>query len=339
MKITIKNIGPINEVKLDIRNFTLIGGENQVGKSFITKSIYSLLEPCTSRYCQLEKSTSITSQEQRISNKWRWVFQQVTGTIINYFNKAESGKAIIDDILTLKVSREDKKNVTIKLNQYPEFNLYSLHYVATPAILDLEKALGNYREFYKNNYGVIDSYWDILRDIRNIDKAENPEFEKLSQKITKIIGGSFRYETPGGIIFSMGNKKIQSNQLGYGIKIFGILQLLIERDLLRSNSMLILEEPEVHLHPSMRFVLMDILNELVQNNVKIIFTTHSPEIVRYLEYMINTKKLDAEQCSFLHLRLNENACSSSSLDTLTDLLNSLTTGYYQIVMKEEMELD
>jgi len=120
--------------------------------------------------------------------------------------------------------------------------------------------------------------------------------------------------------------------------------MLIERNLITKHSVLILEEPEVHLHPSLRFKLVDLLKDLANAGVYVVISTHSPEIVRYVEYLINTKKMDINNCSFLHLKLNEKTLTSygkskSDYKELNEILKSLTEDYFEIVIREELEME
>ena len=42
MKLYIKNIGKINEASIEINGITVIGGENNTGKSTLGKSLFSI---------------------------------------------------------------------------------------------------------------------------------------------------------------------------------------------------------------------------------------------------------------------------------------------------------
>ena len=45
------------------------------------------------------------------------------------------------------------------------------------------------------------------------------------------------------------NKPININNLSTGLKAFVILKILLERNILKEKDVLILDEPEIHLHP------------------------------------------------------------------------------------------
>jgi len=129
------------------------------------------------------------------------------------------------------------------------------------------------------------------------------------------------------------------NVAATGIKLLGMIQLLIERDCLRKHTMLFLKEPEVHLHPSLRFKLLEVVKELIKNDVYVILSTHSPEIVAYIEYLINTHSLDPNKCSFLFLEMDKSGLSSFGKSTndskvLHKIMMSLTEDLFELSVKE-----
>jgi predicted ATPase len=282
-----------------------------------------------------------------LQKKLKWIFQQENlGDIVNKFSNSDEGIIKIitgeNDEYIIKILKDRDEIKTNKDELILDMGW--ANYISSPIILDLEKGIATYREDNPDNYGIPDIYWDILKDIRNKGKAEEIELIDIYKKIEDIIGGRFDYEMGKGFVYKRGDKEFHINLVAYGIKIFGIIQMLIERNLITKGSVLILEEPEVHLHPSLRFKLVDLLKDLANAGVYVIISTHSPEIVRYVEYLINTKKMDINDCSFLHLKLNEKILTSygkskSNYKELNEILKSLTEDYFEIVIKEELEME
>lgn len=58
------------------------------------------------------------------------------------------------------------------------------------------------------------------------------------------------------------------------------------------QTIIFIEEPEAHLHPSNQIKLIEILTQLLQKNVKIIFSSHSNYIFNKLNNMILSRKID-----------------------------------------------
>lgn len=91
-------------------------------------------------------------------------------------------------------------------------------------------------------------------------------------------------------------KDLYSNvmDVGYGV----VLQipiifkaLLAERIVQRRNSIIIIEQPEVHLHPKLHAAFIDTLLSLGQNNIYFI-ETHSEHIIRKLQLIVKNKLHD-----------------------------------------------
>ena len=86
---------------------------------------------------------------------------------------------------------------------------------------------------------------------------------------------------------------------------FSIVKMLLERGALDKNTMLILDEPEAHLHPQWQNAFAEILVLLVQNlGVNILLTTHSPNFMLALD--ANMRKYDmAEKTNFYQSDIDE----------------------------------
>ncbi|SDA45078.1 winged helix-turn-helix domain-containing protein [Methanobrevibacter millerae] len=121
------------------------------------------------------------------------------------------------------------------------------------------------------------------------DPIKNPNIRKLEKDINTLLKGKFHYEDNElkysddyGITCSMSNT-------ASGIKQIGIIQLLLGYRKLKPNSFLIIDEPEVNLHPEWQIKLAEILVILAKNlDVKIYINTHSPMFIEamslYSEY-------------------------------------------------------
>jgi predicted ATPase len=68
-----------------------------------------------------------------------------------------------------------------------------------------------------------------------------------------------------------------------GIKYFGILQVLSDKNHFYNGQILILDEPEVHLHPKWQLELAKVIIELVKGGVRILVNSHSPYMIEALK--------------------------------------------------------
>lgn len=215
-------------------------------------------------------------------------------------------------------------------------------YIPSPVILDIFRSILTFRGD-KGWAGVSDIYWDLLKEMIGAgDPLEEVKLKDISYKIEDIIGGRLSYEMSKGFRFIRGPEEFDIDSAGSGVKLFGILQMLIERNLIIPESYIFLEEPEVHLHPSLSLKFMQVLKALIDEGVHVIVTTQSPDFIRYVEHLLNMGKLESDNCSFLSLKFDmKNRTSSgkseSTEDSLNDILRSLTEGFYEMTLAAEME--
>lgn len=121
------------------------------------------------------------------------------------------------------------------------------------------------------------------------DSVTNANIKKLENDINKLLKGNFHYDDNElkysddyGVTCSMSNT-------ASGIKQIGIIQLLLSYRKLKPNSFLIIDEPEVNLHPEWQIKLAEILVILAKNlDIKVYINTHSPMFIEamsiYSEY-------------------------------------------------------
>lgn len=109
--------------------------------------------------------------------------------------------------------------------------------------------------------------------------------DSLLADITKIIKGygfSFEKEDRDFYFNKNGNTKFKSINTATGLKSFGIIQLLIQANILNERSLLIIDEPEIHLHPKWQVEYAKLIVTLVKNDIPVLLTSHSPEIIQAL---------------------------------------------------------
>ena len=134
---------------------------------------------------------------------------------------------------------------------------------------------------------------DKLRSrIRNLLTAVPSVFEKtvldqslatIKNKIDHVLDGSFEASSEGEYYVHNGVKLRVSN-LATGSKMFSIIKILLDRGELDDTTMLILDEPEAHLHPKWQNAFAEIIVLLVKElHVNILLTTHSPNFMLALD--------------------------------------------------------
>ncbi len=95
-------------------------------------------------------------------------------------------------------------------------------------------------------------------------------------------------------------ERLNINNLSTGLKSFVIIKTLLENGSLKQKDVLILDEPEIHLHPDWQLRYAEII-VLLQKvfELTIILTTHSLHFVEALQYYAEKYERDGK-CTFGH---------------------------------------
>ena len=120
---------------------------------------------------------------------------------------------------------------------------------------------------------------------------------ELKKKLDAVIPGSF--DVSGSDNYYVHNgAKLQLSNLATGSKMFSIMKMLIERGELDSASLLILDEPEAHLHPQWQNAFAEMLMLLIRHlGVTVVLTTHSPNFMLALDAYMRKYRL-ADRTNF-----------------------------------------
>lgn len=143
---------------------------------------------------------------------------------------------------------------------------------------------------------------EILSDLI-IDSSSNNYFDDLEiqnkfrnvfNKINEIVPGEF-LSTDDGYFYVKDGAELSVKNLATGSKMFFIIKKLLYSGKIDSNTMLILDEPESHLHPEWINKFAEILVYLTNDvKVKILITTHSPNLMLALSVYAKKMGLDSK---------------------------------------------
>lgn len=117
---------------------------------------------------------------------------------------------------------------------------------------------------------------NIIQEIERKDKVR--KFEKI---ITEIIGGDFSYKAgKRNFIYSKNGNEIRLTNTATGIRVFAMIKLLLNSGNLKKNSILIIDEPEVHLHPQWQMDYAELIVRMVKElGIKVLINSHSPYMI------------------------------------------------------------
>lgn len=154
----------------------------------------------------------------------------------------------------------------------------------------------NMRELLENNsthYPMA-----IRRNLDELSRFINPKFksefmqygEKLEEK---LLHGQISLNENGDVIFTMEKELGKVLPLHISSSIVKTVSSLVLylKHAIEKGDMILIDEPEINLHPNSQVELSHILSEIVNDGARIAISTHSDYIVREINNMIMAKAL------------------------------------------------
>lgn len=243
------------------------------------------------------------------------VFKQILGLklnlefhkqINNFLYKDELGEIILKEIGQNDITINVKENKVIELKNAIDLVDTNAVYIDDPFVLD------NLGERFSMYDGGRKS--DLIKSLENIYEGENPvkgvinreKFEDVMKKVNSVCSGT--------VISSSGEFFYRSNELdeniniknvSTGLKTFIILKTLLLNGTINENCVVVLDEPEIHLHPKWQLLFAEIIVLLQkQFGMKILVNTHSPYFLEAIDVYTRKHEVD-ENCKYYLTRVEK----------------------------------
>ncbi len=129
----------------------------------------------------------------------------------------------------------------------------------------------------------------IAEDLSNLSR-EISRFDWLANEIEQeILKGKISVNKDGDFEFKpkyRGSKKLAIHLTGSVVKTFASIVFYF-RHLAEPGDFIIIDEPEINLHPDNQVILARILAKIVNNGFKLMISTHSEYILKEINYFVN----------------------------------------------------
>ena len=156
--------------------------------------------------------------------------------------------------------------------------------------------------------------------------------EEIESRIKNACSGYFKdnkYYYDGS-----GNSILDVHNVSSGIKIFMVIKQLLKNKKLEENGTLILDEPEVYLHPKWQLLFAEIIVLLQKTyNMHILLATHSPYFLRAIEVYAAKHEI-AEKCNFyLAEKKDDYACLQNVTNNTEAIYRKLLEPFESLQME------
>lgn len=249
------------------------------------------------------------------------------GMKIGFLNNESNYSKIQLEIRNSKIEFEVINNENINIIQDMSLNK-EIIYIDDPFVLDDLQDLLPYRSAYGLNHR--DSLLDKIvrvkdtRDFGALDEIlVNKKLERIFETMNGICDGDLTVSEDGGNYSyrtSELNGTLEMSNLSTGIKSFIILKTLLRNGSINDNGVVILDEPEIHLHPEWQLKFAEVI-VLIQKEfgVNILLNTHSPYFLNAIEVYVKKYGIE-KKCKFYLTDDNEGRTNIKDVTDQTELI-------------------
>lgn len=306
--IKIQGFKCFEKAEIQFSNFTLLAGKNSTGKSTVIQAILALYQNSASSLAGRYMNIGTISEVKNWITGSKQIFLEA-----EYEHQGETcsySKVFSDD-------EREKKNG----KRFPDE--MNIRYLAADRIGvedTYEKSLDG-----KDQIGVRCEYVFFYLAGHQDEKIKESGF--IYDSKTKLtLGGQVDYwlerilgyrvsaeEIPGTELIRVAysnheiGKNIRPKNVGTGVSY--IAEIIIAALSCKRGDMLVIENPEIHLHPSGQAELMEFLVFLAQNGLQVVMETHSDHIFNGLRRCVNDSRIANDKVKIYFFQQDENRIS------------------------------
>lgn len=332
LKEIIEQLIKEGNAKLNLVNFVQEYGEiyiNEVGK-FISQNMSMVMDTeranfsnFTIKFCldQIQKNLSIKLKKDSINKsigKVFTIFKEKNDQNIYFYSILEKEQNNILDKIPKKVVKEVIISTIFQfIHQALSSFVYAFPterttFITLPFYENWKEEISRKEEFLEDDKSsniipfAIKSLMEIIVMSSQITISERYEQEKLKPQIAhyinlanileqNILRGYIDFEKShikSELLFEFSeNQKLEMPIVSSMVKELAPLVLCL-RYLAEPDELLVIDEPEMNLHPAAQVEIIEFLAMLVNAGLNVLITTHSPYIVDHLSNLIKASKFD-----------------------------------------------
>jgi len=215
--------------------------------------------------------------------------------------------------ISLKI-KDKEIDLKIENNEISDVKNYFLinketMYIDNPFILDSYDFDDENHQTYLATNVFSENENSVISEIKIKKKLNN-----IYQKLNSVLSGEILENKNSKFVYRKNGEDIDLKNLSTGLKTFAIIKMLLQNGTLEENGTIILDEPEIHLHPEWQLKFAELIVLLQKEfRMHILLTTHSPYFLNAIEVFSERHKID-DKCKYY---VAENEGNSSIIKDLT----------------------
>ena len=177
----------------------------------------------------------------------------------------------------------------------------------------------------------IPAYVSSLRSSLNFELSGEVAFPDILKWIKEknAFKGGLVATAWDQLLYHDGRRQFPLQTTSAGITNIAIIKLLIERKQINESTVLFFDKPESNLHPAWQVLMIQLLLKLAQAGVDVIVTTHSVDILKFIEV---SAKIDPAISNLIHLNHFPNPKDSNKnfFNQIREIQDELSDPYYRL---------
>lgn len=296
--ITVDNLGPIPQMKSgNLSKINLIIGPNQSGKTFLLKALYAALKTIE----QYKRGKENRLDKEILSDKLYWTFQaSELGSIVRKGQNALSFSIKSDkkEEFAYSFGPSTTKLANIDKNTFAPRSSNTV-FIPAKEILSIRDIIIEAKD--ENQFGFEEPYSDLAKALSRTQKGKNfDSFAQARDIVSNMVGGRLEYdEDKKEWQFRDNDRRIyEISTTSEGVKKLSILDILLGNRYLDNRSVIIIDEIEANLHPSMISHFLDAIYMLAESGVQFFISSHSYFVIKRLYILAHRRNFSIPVLSF-----------------------------------------
>ena len=319
--ISIRNYKVHKDTHIRLANLTVLAGQNSSGKSSIIQSLLLLRqsylkdnlqyglqlqgECCNvglvdDAICQYADDDTIYFSVETMSSCWEWIFSRQDNSSMKdmipivsahkQVNGDEEPVFFTNDFQYISAARwEPRESYPLNTSAVELRHQLSSEY----GLCDL---VAHYIYYYGNELHVlinpalkfegVESLY-LLDQVSAWERAISAGVNVSVQKEGKAFSLKYSYTPDGDFIPS---REFSATNVGYGLSY--ALPIIVAMLTAKQGSMILVENPEIHLHPQGQAALAKLIARTAQSGVQVVVETHSDHIINGI--LVASKQFENE---------------------------------------------
>lgn len=242
------------------------------------------------------------------------------------------------------------KLTTESVNQFQ--SLYNVVFIESPIYWKLRKPLQKVNERLNNPFfalhrhtdtlnGVPKYFYDLIELIEKNIKSQHKDDKilEIQSALKDTLGGELNVSDSGDIFYKELNssRSLNLNLTATGVTNLGLIGLLLNRNVISEGSFIFVDEPEINLHPAWQKLMVKVLYKLSRSGVNIVITSHSIDMMKYIENIMEELTDIEIEDHFAINRLQNDGVSinegAPALKSIAEIKEDLGKPFYEMMLE------